>query len=257
MGVVRRRLWPSWAVRATERSPLRFNAGKMRWTVSAVFLPRTGLWLLMMELLVAVVLYTRRKRLLSRWRMLLKSSPSPDKESLNLGQLPFPTLEAGMWLSRLLRLIWGNIYTVCFKESFLGAVNVFARQVLNGELDAVVEAYVQNAPKRPGVWNGQNFRSTEEISIGCKCTLCLRQSIHADITKLLPSWFKDLFVWDGKGTSVITMVGTPGRRFYNKMWILCCIWTVRYLTWTWRSWWLDIGRLLFVFLLQDRLGRVW
>lgn len=40
-----------------------------------------------------------------------------------------------------------EIYTLCFKESSLGAVEVFARQMLNEESDIICQADAQGAAK--------------------------------------------------------------------------------------------------------------
>lgn len=44
-----------------------------------------------------------------------------------------------------LHFVWSYIDGVCFKESLLGFVEVFARQILNVEPNIVGEVYVQVA----------------------------------------------------------------------------------------------------------------
>lgn len=66
---------------------------------------------------------------------------------------------------------------VCFKNSLLGAVDVFARQILNKELEIVGVPNVQSVAKGPGVCCWWNQSLMEEITIGCPALVVSHKAI--------------------------------------------------------------------------------
>lgn len=56
------------AIRLKEKCTLPFQGGRKEWYISARFRRRRGSWLLTTGLLVAFLLYTLSRSVLSRWR---------------------------------------------------------------------------------------------------------------------------------------------------------------------------------------------
>lgn len=87
----------------------------------------------------------KQEVVMSGWRMEFKGSRFLDKQSLTHFRAPFATIKSGIWLSRYHCLDWCKIGPGCFKESFLGIVEVFERQIPNEDMDIEGEADGQPA----------------------------------------------------------------------------------------------------------------
>lgn len=142
-GSIGRRLWLSWAMRTTDKYPPRFHGGKTRWAKSARDPAGKGLWLLMLALLVAVVIYDLTRTKSSGWHLLFKSLRIPGKHSLTLVQAPLKQKKPCMWQLEYFHLVWCTIDTDCSKELSLGFIELFMVEIIKEESHIVDEVILQ------------------------------------------------------------------------------------------------------------------
>lgn len=109
---------------SSEKDPKLFHCEQTKRSITVRFLQRRGLWLLMMGLLLAALLYTLTGTMLSVWKMVLKSSCRPGKRSLILVQVVQvkQKSESSYWV---LFVFKSYSDCICVKEYLLRVVKFF------------------------------------------------------------------------------------------------------------------------------------
>lgn len=241
------RLSPLSAIKATEKYLQHSHGRQSRWTIS-VGLRRRGLWLQMMRLLVAVMLYS-----LSRDFCQDANTHWPLCRYLFYSKMLHVA-------TKVFSFSGCEINTVYTKECKLEAVEVSTRSIVNAQLYIIDDADVQ-APGKVSVSATDGISARQEQILGNSWSrLCPAKSSRVHIAPSLSNHFRDPLLYDMDMRKALLQSQEPGKWrgwFYkldaDDLMLLDCGRRVR----PGRRRWFTIFNLSLVFLPPDGLAWLW
>lgn len=132
-----------------------------------------------------------------------------------------------MLLRRYRRAVACETDTICFKESLLGVLGVFARQILDERLDIVGKTDMQAAAKVllfaiDSI--GSRWKNMLWYAPG---RLCPTETFPAGITHFLCNCLRDYSLYEMEMVLPLSQWSEKGERgSIKRMWTLCSLWNV-------------------------------